>query len=555
MRPPGGMVIAEFRSVPLMKDGKVTGFQAILHDITRRTRAYEELQGYKERLEELVRDRTEQLTRERVMVIGVLDSIKDGIIVTDPAGIVLMMNPAAQEILGIKDEECVGRGIEEVCPCEAHITREKLEMMEHSGEPLELSLIQKSGGRTIEVSAYPFRGWEEGTGHILVLRDVTMRKLIEKERLERQRLEALGHFSAGVAHDFNNILTAIAGYAETLAGKLKGVEDAALLRRMVEEIFRARGLTEQLLTFTRGGGEPLRKDVDLKRLIKDTSQLYLSGTASKVNIDMGEEPLIVTGDEGQLTQMLGNILLNAREACGEGGLIEVRASSVELKGHPTLPGGRYARVSVKDNGPGIPQDIIDKIFDPFFSTKGEGRGLGLYSAYLVAQRHGGHIEVESTPGEGATFHVYLPLTERAQEVEKVERKMPEKSREGLRVLLMDDEEGVLDSTSMLLREFGFLVETARNGEEALDKYRRALEEGRRFHVVIMDLTIPGGMGGKEAIKMLKEIDPHARAIVYTGYTSDPILSDYSKYGFSGALKKPFSLKELLAEIERVAGAS
>ena len=556
---PQGKRVMEYRGRPLKRAGGVIGFQTALRDITRRKKYHEELRRHRDRLEETVRERTRELEEERQKVLAILESIREGILVLDEGGGIVMINPSAEEMIGMAEKKAIGRSVEKVCPYLEGINLKLLKELEASGDTVEREVERSDGTRrVVEISSYPLVGEGEVVrGHIVVIRDITERKIIEKERLERQKLEALGHLSAGLAHDFNNILTAVLGYITALSAKLGEEGEAAeLLKRAQEEIYRARGITEQLLTFTEGSGEPLKMETDIKEVVEKSTGLFLSGSSCKVKLNVDEDLWGVWGDSAQLTQLLGNILLNAKEACGEEGVIEISASNVKIKKHPSLPKGRYVKISVKDNGEGIPEEIQDRIFDPFFSTKEEGRGLGLYSAYLIATRHGGDIDFESHPGRGTTFHILLPSTGKAPRREIKEKAGEATVGEGkIRVLLMDDQEAVLDSTSLLLKELGFEVETARNGQEAIERYKRALEEGKAFHAVVMDLTVPGGMGGKEAIKRLKEIDPNVRAIVYTGYSNDPILSSFREYGFSGALKKPFKIEELITEIKRVAGES
>ena len=314
---------------------------------------------------------------------------------------------------------------------------------------------------------------------------------------------------------------------------------------------KATELTKQLLTFSKGG-EPIRKTVLVTNLLRETAQFGLRGSEITMSMEFAENLSCIEADEGQMFQVLSNLIINAKQAMPKGGNIQIKAEDVELDegSDVPLPMGRYVKISIKDNGTGIPQDIMIKIFDPFFTTKRDGNGLGLTIVHSIVSKHDGFIDVTSEVGVGTTFTIYLPASH-----EKVEPNTNRRRGEGGasgKVLFMDDEEPILEVGSELLRMNGYSVDCASNGEEALALYRKAWEQNEPYRVVIMDLTIRGGMGGKEMISKLFEIDPNARAIVSSGYSNDPVMANFRDYGFSGMVPKPYGIREMLEEVRRVA---
>ncbi len=368
--------------------------------------------------------------------------------------------------------------------------------------------------------------------------DITERKKMEEELLKVQKLESLGVLAGGIAHDFNNILQGILGnisIAKTYIdewdkafGILADVEKAAL---------RAKGLARKLLTFSMGG-EPVKGPVNIDELLKESASMVLRGSNAGCEVSSRKGLWAVEADEGQIGQALCNIIQNAGQATRDRGAVRLSAENVDAEEDSgRLRKGRYVMITVEDSGCGIPSDSLAKIFDPFFTTKDNAAGLGLSVAYSIIKKHGGHIDVSSRPGVGTTARIYLPASAKAQETWP---KAADKAAGGrMRVLVMDDEEIVRDVVGEMLLMLGYTPEFAKSGKEALDMYKRSMAKGDPFAVVIMDLTVPGGMGGKEAIKKLLEMDPKARAIVSSGYSSDQVMSDYGSYGFKGVISKPY----------------
>lgn len=381
--------------------------------------------------------------------------------------------------------------------------------------------------------------------------DVTERKKREEELLKVQKLESVGLLAGGIAHDFNNILTAVIGnlslaklYAnpnDKIFSKLEETERASL---------RAKELTRQLLTFSKGG-EPIRKTMFIGELIKDSTIFALRGSNVRSEFSVSGDLWAVEVDEGQISQVMHNLIINADQAMPEGGIVRVSAENIVTDASFPVPlrPGKYVKVSVSDEGMGISNDHLPKVFDPYFTTKRAGSGLGLATAHSIINKHDGHILVESEPGRGTTFHFYLPASEK--ETVQIESPEEEVLMGKGRVLVMDDEEIVREIATEMLIYLGYEVTLAKDGAEAIRIYQETLNSGKPFDVVLMDLTIPGGMGGKEAISRLLEIDPEIKAIVSSGYSEDPTMADFRSSGFAGVVSKPYKVGELGEVLHKV----
>ncbi|MGE5446330.1 MAG: ATP-binding protein [Ignavibacteriales bacterium] len=371
---------------------------------------------------------------------------------------------------------------------------------------------------------------------------------MEEELLKAQKLESIGVLAGGIAHDFNNLLTAILGNIYLTKITTDSKNDSKMYKRLTEAekaCFRAKDLTQRLLTFSKGGA-PVKKVTSIKELIKDSASFAVSGSDVRCEFHISEDLWKVEVDEGQISQVINNVVINAEQAMPEGGVIRVRAENVNVGLGDGLPlkEGKYVRITIEDEGIGIPQEHLPKIFDPYFTTKHSGSGLGLAAVYSIIRSHDGYIGVKSELGAGTKIYIYLSASEK-ELLAKVDIKEGSVKGRG-KVLLMDDEDMVRGVAGGMLNQIGYEVEFARDGREAIELYTRAREENRSFDLVIMDLTIPGGMGGKEAIKRLIDIDPQVMAIVSSGYSSDPVMSEYKDYGFRGVLCKPYSIKDLTA---------
>ena len=349
---------------------------------------------------------------------------------------------------------------------------------------------------------------------------------MEEELAKVQKLESLGVLAGGLAHDFNNLLTGIMGYI-SLARMVEQPDAKVpeLLQRAEQASLRAKDLTRQLLTFARGG-EPIKKVESLSGIIRDMSEFVLRGSGTKCVISIPDDLWSAEVDAGQIGQVIGNLVTNASEAMAGGGTVTVSGRNLQITAGeiPPLSAGSYVMITVRDHGEGIPEELIPKLFDPFFSTKPKGTGLGLTSAYSIMRRHKGQILVESAVGRGTAFHLYLPAS--GQDIETgVARDVQAVSGRG-RVLLMDDEETVRDVAGEILTSLGYSVTVTADGDAALQEYQKALDNGDSFAAVILDLTVPGAMGGKEAVRRLRNIDQGVRAIVSSGYSNDPVMADF-----------------------------
>ncbi len=400
------------------------------------------------------------------------------------------------------------------------------------------------------------RGTIAGRDCLLAIeRDITERKRAEETLRRIHALESLGTVAGGIAHDFNNLLMGVFGNIELAKMNLLPDHPAqASLQDAHRALENARHLTTRLLTFARGGN-PVLETVDLRKRISETVRFHLTGSNIAAHFDIPADLWPAKADKGQIAQVISNLTLNGKEAMPAGGTFHVHAQNVsEIQETAPLDlRGDCVKLTFRDEGIGIPESIIGRIFDPYFSTKQAGTGLGLAIVHGIISRHKGHIGVESAPGVGTTFTVFLPADSTKQSPptkdESTIRKAPPHA--SMYILLVDDEKMILEATSAMLERLGCTVETAVNGKEAIDKCAAALKHGRPFDLVIMDLTIPGGMGGKEAIGELLALDPSAKVIVSSGYSSDPVLDDYTKHGFSGRLEKPFTFQELNETISRV----
>lgn len=385
----------------------------------------------------------------------------------------------------------------------------------------------------------------------LLEKELSERKVTEEELLKARKLESIAALSGGIAHDYNNLLTSIMGNI-SLAQRYVEHDDKiyGLLNEAQRASILAKDLTRKLITFSRGG-TPIKKTVPISPLVKRATEFSLSGSNIGCEFNMPDDLWHVEIDETQIGQAIYNLVINAREAMRDGGTIRVAAENKNIThGTPTLKVGRYVSISFKDEGIGIPKKHFKKIFDPYFSTKEmgaqKGMGLGLSICHSIIKGHGGDVDVFSQEGVGATFSIYLPVSDG-----KIIKEDPEKGQIKAapvigrgRILVMDDEEMIRHLAGELLNYLGYEVSFSKEGARAVQIYKEAMQSGEPFDAVILDLTIRGGMGGKEAIRKLMEIDPHVKGIVSSGYSDDSVMTDFEKYGFKGVVAKPYSVHEV-----------
>jgi len=385
--------------------------------------------------------------------------------------------------------------------------------------------------------------------------DITDRRRLEEEQRRIHNLESLGVLAGGIAHDFNNVLTGVIGNLSLLEMLLEKEDEARTIAGETREAAdRTKELTRQLMTFARGGA-PVKETASIEELLVETAGISLRGSNTRPDYHFPTDLLPVNIDRGQMAQVIQNLVLNADQAMPQGDILTIAAENREVVDGDPLPlmPGPYVKISVEDRGIGIPENVLGYIFDPYFSTKQSGHGLGLAISHSIVTRHEGHIAVRSETGVGTTFEIYLPASKQAV-VPAAAPPEPELARGTGRILLMDDEEMIHRTASRMLERLGYTVDSVYDGDEALRVYGNALETDNPYDAIIMDLTIPGGKGGKEAIAELRELDPRARAIVSSGYSNDPVMANYAEYGFCGMIEKPVYYRKLADAVKRALAA-
>ncbi|HEB50919.1 MAG TPA: hybrid sensor histidine kinase/response regulator [Desulfobulbus sp.] len=523
-----------------------------------------------ERIEDLnreiaSREKAEQeLSAESERLQVTLQSIADGVIAADIEGRVVLVNRVAEQLTGWSEEEARGRPVEEIFrvvsmstgreilnPVARILAQERPELVRG-----DLVLRARNGEETLvtESCAPLTDNREQVIGAVLVFSDVSEQRKMEEELAKAKKLESVGVLAGGIAHDFNNLLTAILGNLSL--ARITSRQSDPHYRHIADAeqaSLRARDLTKQLLTFSRGGA-PVCQTVDLSSVIRESAGFVLRGSRIQATFEIASNLWLTRADVGQVGQVIDNLVINAMQAMPDGGEIRIGAVNYEISDDSSLPltPGNYIQVSVEDHGVGILPEHRDKIFDPYFTTKEAGNGLGLAICYAIISKHGGHITVDSVVGSGSIFYVYLPAVAEGEECDRQVAPPPVTPGTGAgHILVMDDEEMVRAVACAMLDTMGYEVESVADGRQAVQVYREAMEQGRGFDVVIMDLTIPGGMGGKETLEELRRLDPEVRAVVSSGYSSHRIMSDYKVYGFHGVVVKPYRMGELSRVIKEV----
>ena len=378
--------------------------------------------------------------------------------------------------------------------------------------------------------------------------EIAQRQHTEEELLRARKLESIGVLAGGIAHDFNNFLTVVQGNIEVAKQQISVAEPAQqFLDQAARACQRAKFLSSQLLTFAKGGA-PVRRVVSMAELVTEAVHLVRTGSSVGIQVSIPEDLWCAKVDPGQIGQVLHNILINAREAMPSGGAIEVQARNVLVSNSLGAPDPRV-RISIRDNGRGISDEVLRRIFDPYFTTKPGGNGLGLATAYAIVVKHGGRISADSRLGAGTTFTIDLPAS---FEVPLSQAPLSVPAQNGTeRLLVMDDDEALQILFKAVLSKLGYEVETARDGVDAIARYKAAKAEGKDFDAVLLDLTVPGGMGGVEAAALLKDLDPSAKLIVSSGYSEAPVMSHFSEYGFDAVILKPWTVKEMSEVLRHV----
>ncbi len=539
--------------------------------------ARSDLQRMHQNLERLVVERTQQLSiktgqlqsevREREQaelkirglknhLQSIFDSMRCTLIGVDANQLINFVNFQAEVFIGLSLEELRGTHVERILRTFNLSTQDFLDHARQDGDQWQLrryTTKYNDSPMHLDITTYPFR-YDTETGLIIRIDDVTKQVTMEQELFKVEKLKSIGLLAGGLAHDFNNYLAAILGNIDlALLDNQIHEKTRRLLTKAEKASICARDLTGQLLTFAKGG-EPKKTLTDMAEVVREAASLAVLGNRFPYRFSIPANLWPAEVDRGQIGQVIQNIVVNATQALSEGEVIDIACANVvseDEKHLNRLPAGPYIRITVTDKGPGIPAEILTRIFDPYFSTKSEGHGLGLAICYSIVIKHNGIITVESSPGVGTTFSVYLPARPGEIAATALNGEIEANKQRPLRIMVMDDEPMVREVVGAMLDLLGHQVTFARDGLEAIEKYKSALELGAPLDIILMDMVIPGGMGGVEAAREIHGIHPEAKVIVSSGYSTDPVLAKFKDYGFAAAIGKPYQIKELARIINEV----
>jgi len=488
-----------------------------------------------------------------------IDAIKDAIHVVNSDLRVIIANPSFRKMCRRLDivTDPIGKPLRETYPFLDDQVIEEYKQVFTNGKALLTEDRNRIKGKDLISETYKIPILEQGVVSrvLTIIRDISETRKFEKELSRADKMDSIGLLSAGIAHDFNNIISGLMGFVSMAKNEIDPKSKAfGNLEKAEQACSRAQSLTMQLMTFSKSGA-PLRKTVLISDIIKKTALFALSGSNVKCHFEIPPDLCLVNADEEQIRQVIHNIVTNAAQAMPNGGVVSITGDNTVIRigdSRPVMPGG-YIKITIEDSGIGIPKNLISRVFEPFFTTSRKRTGLGLTTTYAIVLCHDGHIEIESRVDIGTKVNLYLPATQAHIEQPQPKAGTAVKPTENQsRVLIMDDEEIIRTVAAASLSRFGYIVDKAANGEEAIKKYKAAYEKGVPYNVVILDLTVPGGIGGRDAMKKLREIDPEIRAIVSSGYPNDPIIADYESFGFSGFLVKPYKAENLVKTVSKVA---
>lgn len=526
--------------------GTLVEIQSVGRDITERKEAEEALRASEERFHAIF-DATFQF-------IGLLS----------PEGLILEVNNAALEFCGARREELVNRPIWEN-PSRKHSEASQQKLQHYvarasRGEFVRFNdEVQDSHGKLValDISIKPHCDARGAVAYLIFeSRDITASRRQQEEHLNAAKLEALGVLAGGIAHDLNNIMMCVSLNLELIRLQAsRGAVDQERISDALRNVIRASDLSKRLLTFAKGG-DPVLTRLDLAEVVRSALALSLSGSNLKPVLDLASDLPPVLGDQGQLTQVIDHLVINARDATPQGGSLYVRLTSVHiLPGEDSLLApGPYVKLEVQDKGCGISRENIGRIFDPYFTTKPSGTGIGLATCFSTVRRHGGSITVASEVGKGSTFSILLPAAPELGKTAARDKADPDAvaTREGNgRVLIIEDDASLRHALSEMLGLSGFQVTLADKGETGFAQYRKALRAGKRFDVVLIDATISGGKGGVDALELLRRADPHVCAVIMSGYSQSGVMAEWQELGFRSALPKPFTCEKVVTILNRL----
>ncbi len=530
VRPDGSLVDIEMRS-KMMPDGT---YQSTYRDITDRKQAAQALKNSEEKFRKAFQTSPDSININR---------LSDGMYVS--------INRGFTQVMEYTEEDAIGKTSIELNVWQKPEDRQRLVtgLKAHGFvENLEAMFCSKSGRRIAGLMSAAVIELD-GVPHIIsTTRNITELKQTEEALRNIQKLDSLGVLAGGIAHDFNNLMGGIFSYIDLAMAEIKNEKALLYLSNAMNVMDRVRGLTQQLLTFAKGGA-PLQKITPLIPFIQETVQFALSGSNVSCRFEIANDLRPCNIDKNQIAQVIDNIVINAKQAMSGGGNVEILARNISIgeKNHASLGAGDYVQISVKDNGVGIPRESIARIFDPFYTTKATGHGLGLSTCYSIVTRHGGSIQVESESGKGSTFHILLPATIEAH-LSIAEAVLTSHSGSGT-ILVMDDEVVIRETIKRILASLGYTVECRTGGQEAVNFYQSEVMAGRKIAAMIFDLTVIGGMGGKDAVAEIRKLDADIPVFIVSGYADDPIMKNPQAYGFTASLGKPYRKSEVEKMLE------
>jgi len=509
----------------------------------------------------ITRDITERklaeaaLRESETFLRSVLDNVDEGFLVIAPDYKIVTANKAYCGQVGLNCEEIVGR------QCYS-VSHKSLKPCHEEGEECAVRHVFETGEARaalhrhrdpagaimyVETKAFPLKDSQgKVTSVVETITNITEKQLLEEERLKTQKLEAVGTLAGGIAHDFKNLLQGVFGYMSMARMNLDRKDKAFPLLEQAEKALQMSvSLTAQLLTFSKGG-LPAKKRLELPSVVETSARFALSGSRSNYRFTYDKDLWPVEADEGQIGQVIQNVVLNANEAMEGGGIVEIHAGNVDGRqdGDPLQHRtGNFVSIVIRDSGVGIPEHCLSKVFDPYFTTKQKGSGLGLATSYSIIKNHGGIIDVKSLPGKGTTLSICLPAAD-LEKVSDVPLVPAHPAGRNGRVLVMDDEEAVRRVAAKMLESLGHRATCTEDGQDAIETFMKFEKSGNPFDVVILDLTVKGGMGGEETALKLLELAPEVKIIVSSGYSDSPVVSDYRAHGFVAFLQKPYTIEAL-----------